>query len=56
MRMAVARDWVEIEHKVPEWTNALAKKAKATGRNYGRLLYLYWSRKARFRAFKSTSQ
>jgi hypothetical protein len=44
MRKAVVKDWVESEPKVYEWANALAKKAKATGRNYSRLLYLYWTR------------
>jgi hypothetical protein len=39
-----------------EWTNALAKRAKSTGRNYSRLLYLYWTQNQRFRAFKSTAQ
>ncbi len=56
MRKAVVKDWVESEPKVHEWANALAKKAKATGRNYSRLLYLYWTRNKRFRAFKSTAQ
>jgi site-specific recombinase XerD len=35
---------------------ALAKRAKATGKNYSRLLYLYWTRNPRFRGFKSTAQ
>ncbi len=56
MRKAVVRDWVETEPKVREWADALAKKAKATGRNYSRLLYLYWTRNQRFRSFKSTAQ
>jgi len=56
MRKAVVKDWVESEPKVHEWANALAKKAKATGSNYSRLLYLYWTRNKRFRAFKSTAQ
>lgn len=56
MRKAVVRDWVETEPKVHEWANALAKKAKATGKNYSRLLYLHWTRNERFRAFKNTAQ
>ena len=38
MRKAVVQEWVETEARVQEWDNALAKKAKATGRNYSRLL------------------
>ena len=56
MRNAVINDWVASESKVHEWANALAKRAKAMGRNYSRLLYLYWTRNPRFRAFKSTAQ
>ncbi len=56
MRKAVVQDWVESELKVQEWAYALAKKAKATGKNYGRLLYLCWTRNQRFRALKSTAQ
>ena len=56
MRKEVVRDWVENEPKVRELANALAKKTKATGKNYSRLLYLYWSRNPRFRGFKSTAQ
>lgn len=40
MRKAVVQEWVETEPRVQEWANALAKKVKATGRNYSRLLYL----------------
>jgi hypothetical protein len=56
MRKAVVRDWVASEPKIHEWANALSKIAKATGRNYGRLLYLYRTRNPRFRTFKSTAQ
>jgi len=56
MRKAVVQEWVEAEPKVQEWTNALANRAKSTGKNYSRLLYLYWTRNQRFRAFKSTAQ
>ena len=56
MRKAVVQEWVETEPKVRLWAMALAKKAKATGKNYSRLLYLYWTRNPRFRAFKSTAQ
>lgn len=56
MRKAIALAWVDGDPKVREWMNALSKKAKSTGRNYSRLLYLYWTRNERFRAFKNTAQ
>ncbi len=56
MHKAVVQEWVDSDPKVREWASALAKKAKATGKNYSRLLYLYWTRNQRLRAFESTAQ